>query len=1273
MLNSAEFKKCLNIFILAMATWSPALIFADTANWTAVGSDDLQNPANWSTNTVPGPTDNASFDSTLLNINTNPTSTGTPFEIFNLQFINTAFPFTFHINNTSLILHGQGIVGPQTDTKIIAINSDNTSILSSQVSFDGASATSGSAKIEIYNNATVTGPSPLNTSSVNTQFESQNDFTIGDNGSLLVENTGTSQTSGGNITVSYVQLGQSLFNGALIAGDNVNINVSTNGTCENTAGQTSVANVLNNQLYVNGNFQAGDYLQVNVENKGTDSSSGSDANNVAFLNISTGSGRQLEFNQTTTVGNNAFFSVVNSGSFSGNHTVNNSTVASVAGDQAYFNDNFTAGDLLVVKVENSGTDDGQGAGADQVGRVNTSQVEFNAECTVGNSASFNVSNNGEYSGSYTSLGISVGTVGSDQLCICDAFQSGNTLDILVSNQGIHSGSGTGIDDVGRVLNGSQAAFNTFTTGDNALISIFNSGTFTGNHTVPSNGNNIGSVDLRQIAFDGLFTTGNNLLMTITNNGEADTASANNSVGFVGDSQLLFLGGANIGDDADINISNTGINDGGTSNRVGYVDGAQFMCNDAFIAGKKFSLTANNSGTNFGDNTNLVGVVTDNQIAFNAAATFDNGTQIAAFNTGSVTASQIYFSEGFNITSGKISLLADNLGSVGLHGIFIQGSNAGGNADVILHNSSLHIDTTLPSFTIASLTGDSTSYARSRANLIINTDFGVNTDFAGVIENFPATSSTLTKNGKGTQRLSGNNTYTGLTTVNEGSLILTGSIAGDALINSSGTLKGTGSISGNVTNYGTISPGESIGTITFAGTYANNGGTYEVEVSGTGQSDLIDVGGTATLNGGLVVVSSVDGSYSFQQPYTILTSAGLTGAFAGATSTAFIHPLLTYDANNAYLTIYSDLLRAARTNNQRSVARRLDGIIDPNAEQSLVLSTLVGLSLEDVQDALTSLSGVQFTNNAWLTELANRRFQRRIYEPLRPIITKDPCACDCDCDSCNDLNLWVSTGAGFSKLDRNHNSYGYSTSSYEITGGIQKTIWEYTTVGATGSFEYEHITYGSHSGNGNRNTGFVALYGLYRPVGYYGYADVAYGNSINNFCRKIDLVDLNLGAHSRPRTNSITFYGEFGADFNLSCWLIQPFAALQLGRNRVDHTNENHAGGMGLSVHKREWNSASTRVGAHTTAANFCNGVDVSLDLAWNKYFSKRKNQVRVQFNEFGSPFCVHGINFQQNSVDYALTLSSCLCNNIRSYVEIGGESWGKANTFNALGGLELNW
>ncbi len=119
------------------------------------------------------------------------------------------------------------------------------------------------------------------------------------------------------------------------------------------------------------------------------------------------------------------------------------------------------------------------------------------------------------------------------------------------------------------------------------------------------------------------------------------------------------------------------------------------------------------------------------------------------------------------------------------------------------------------------------------------------------------------------------------------------------ITPTGLLTGNGTVTGNVTNNGTVAPGNSAGTLTISGTYAQGaGGTLDIELDGTaaGQYDVLAVSGTATLNGTVNFSgAATSGSFPF------LTASSVSGTFAGQTGT--LNPTLAYNAGNVTATLW----------------------------------------------------------------------------------------------------------------------------------------------------------------------------------------------------------------------------------------------------------------------------------------------------------------------------------------------------------------------------------
>ena len=154
-----------------------------------------------------------------------------------------------------------------------------------------------------------------------------------------------------------------------------------------------------------------------------------------------------------------------------------------------------------------------------------------------------------------------------------------------------------------------------------------------------------------------------------------------------------------------------------------------------------------------------------------------------------------------------------------------------------------------------------------------------------------------KDGSGTLTLTGNNIYTGGTTVNGGTLLVnntagSGTGSGAVTVNNAGTtLGGTGTISGTVTvNAGAnIAPGNggnttailNTGALTLAST-----SNFRVDINGTtagsGYDQLNVATGGVTITGSNLVVT-VGTTLSVGQTFTILNkvaAGAITGTFAG---------------------------------------------------------------------------------------------------------------------------------------------------------------------------------------------------------------------------------------------------------------------------------------------------------------------------------------------------------------------------------------------------------
>ncbi|WP_018391443.1 autotransporter domain-containing protein, partial [Ancylobacter sp. FA202] len=218
--------------------------------------------------------------------------------------------------------------------------------------------------------------------------------------------------------------------------------------------------------------------------------------------------------------------------------------------------------------------------------------------------------------------------------------------------------------------------------------------------------------------------------------------------------------------------------------------------------------------------------------------------------------------------------------------------------------------------------------------------------------------------------SAQNTYTGVTTISAATysslpsapakLRVNGSLAGGVVVNSGGTLAGSGIVKGTkVNNGGTIAPGNSPGTLTVDGALEmETGSTYQVDVTPTGEHDLLIVTGNVTIaNGATLEVIAEPGVYAASSTLTILSSSGtITGTFTNVISDyAFLTPSIESDGQNIFLTLlYNDALFTsyARTPNQFAVA----GAAQTLGAGNPVFDAIVSLPADAVPNAYNQLSG-----------------------------------------------------------------------------------------------------------------------------------------------------------------------------------------------------------------------------------------------------------------------------------------------------------------------------
>jgi autotransporter-associated beta strand protein len=249
---------------------------------------------------------------------------------------------------------------------------------------------------------------------------------------------------------------------------------------------------------------------------------------------------------------------------------------------------------------------------------------------------------------------------------------------------------------------------------------------------------------------------------------------------------------------------------------------------------------------------------------------NGGTGTWNLNAGSAILSVLHISENSGV-SGTLNLNGGTMTATE-----VTTGNVGGNSTLNLNGGTLIAGNAANPNFLHDLT---TAYVMSGGAII---DSGTNVINVSQALQDGGGGGGLTKNGLGTLRLNGFNTYSGTTLVN------------------AGTLGGIGTISGPVTVSGSASlaPGASIGTLT-VNNNVNLGGTTVMEISkdgGVPASDLLAVSGNLAYGGSLTVVLIGTNGLVYNDTFNLFDFGTRSGSFTATNLPAGY----TWDTSQLYI-------------------------------------------------------------------------------------------------------------------------------------------------------------------------------------------------------------------------------------------------------------------------------------------------------------------------------------------------------------------------------------
>ncbi|AWM39736.1 Extracellular serine protease precursor [Gemmata obscuriglobus] len=592
------------------------------------------------------------------------------------------------------------------------------------------------------------------------------------------------------------------------------------------------------------------------------------------FNVATGGALDLSgaisgtgFGVTKTGGGTLRYSGAGANTYTGATTVNDGLLElnKTAGVNAF------AGDLVV----------GDSSGPDAVTLLASDQIPDAASVTLATGATLNLSNFDDAIGALNLTGATVAT-GTGTLTL-----GGNVT--------------TNSDTVTSVISGNLdlgGATRTFTVANNAQLDP--------DLSITANISGTGAGLIKAGANSQLLLSGNNTydgITTITAGAieiASDNALGAASAGTVVNSgfSLALLGGITVPEPITIN----GVGFGGlgavfNGNGNNTISGALTLGANSTIGSLSGTLTFSGAISD-GASSYALTKVQSGTVAFSSANTYDGGTTIS----GGVIA----ISNGAALGTGLVTV--GNTGSLDLSGGITLTNAITLNGVPVTNRSKIN-----------SVSGNNIIQGNVGITGGNNVAFDVAGGTALTVSGAISGSPDFDKNSTGTLVLTGTSTHTGNVNVNDGTLIVNGSLATSNVVFVDGTLGGTGTLPAvTVSSIGTLAPGNSPGALNTGDlAFQSSGSTYAVELNGSiagTQYDQTNVTGTVTLAGATLSLS-IGYAPTVGTTFALINNDGsdaVSGTFAGLAEGATITSgsatyAISYvggDGNDVVLTLVS---------------------------------------------------------------------------------------------------------------------------------------------------------------------------------------------------------------------------------------------------------------------------------------------------------------------------------------------------------------------------------
>lgn len=585
--------------------------------------------------------------------------------------------------------------------------------------------------------------------------------------------------------------------------------------------------------------------------------------------------------------------------------------------------------------------------------------------------------------------------------------------------------------------------------------------------------------------------------------------------------------------------------------------------------------------------------------------------------------------------------------------------------------------------------------------------------------------------------SSQNQVNGSLLVNNGGRVIVGGGAGTIIVNETGLLSGTGTVSGNVQLFGRLSSGDPAGAIIIDGNLATfSGSIIQVQYSNEPldiaatfpnldpslvnallTSGFVAVEGFATLADGTAVnVVKLSGNATPGDVIIILQAdmGGMNPAappqleVAGSFLVQWI-PEVIESNGSQYLLITAEIdepgledFLTGLTGNARNIADALAAgelfdvltMLDPNNPEA-GLRTL--MPLQHASTAFQNIRASQHFNNAFLQEMAGLRTSIRSGTRFGPNAPRMFGSAGTDtaalADAWRSLDLahqplslglfeqragvwggFVGGMASWDRVDSGANRAGYRADVAGVQGGIHVHLSRDLLVGVAASYLWTDLDFRENLGEGEIDTMRGGAYLSWMPGGGDLFVDGAFTYGYHR--NEMDRETIMGTARSRYDAQDLSALAHVGYDFEVyEGLLITPQLGGEYSHLRTDSFRERGAGNANLAVSSMSHDSMRVRVGSKVSYALQYRDTTFIPELyaGWSYELLDNDIDLRSSFIAGGPAFTTRTSGIGRDSIDVSAGFTATAGTYFTLYVRYEGAFQSNRTSHGIVGGLDIRF